>query len=152
MNRRSEIALSPAEQQAFLASVRTITLSSIDAQGYPHTVAMWFTITDGLVHMTSFRKAQKIVNLRRNPKVALLAESGARYAELRGVMIRGRAELVDDVELCTRILIDIQSRYFGTPESETRVSLARQAPKRIVMRIHPERIASWDHSKLGGVY
>ncbi len=27
--------------------------------------------------MTSFRKAQKVVNIRRNPKVSLLAESGS---------------------------------------------------------------------------
>lgn len=144
--------MSPAEQQAFFSSVRTITLSSIDAQGYPHTVAMWFAIIDGLVHMTTFRKAQKVVNIRRNPKVAVLAESGARYSELRGVMIRGRAELVDDLDLCTRILTDIHSRYFGAPDGELRGSLARQAPKRIAVRVHPERIASWDHSKLGGTY
>lgn len=144
--------MSPDERRRFLTEVRTITLSSIDGQGYPHSVAMWFTVIDGLVHMTTFRKSQKVVNLRRNAKVALLAESGARYSELRGLLIRGQAELVDDVALCGRILGDIQARYFGPPDAEHRSSLERQAPKRIVLRIHPERVASWDHSKLGGGY
>jgi len=152
MNRRAEIAMSVDEQKAFLASTRTLILSSIDRRGYPHSVAMWFAIFGGLVHMTTFRKAQKVLNIRRNPKVALLAEAGVRYAELRGLMIRGRAELVEDVDLCTKILTDIQTRYFGPLTEAEREQLHRQAAKRVAIRVHPERVASWDHSKLGGTY
>jgi PPOX class probable F420-dependent enzyme len=152
MNRRNLIAMTADEQSAFLANARTLILSSIDGQGYPHSVAMWFALIDGLVHMTSFRKAQKVVNLRRNPRVALLAESGTTYAELRGLMIRGRAEVVDDLELCTRVLMEVQPRYFGPADPSVRDVLRKQAEKRVVIRIHPERVASWDHSKLGGAY
>ena len=28
----------------------------------------------------------------------------------------------------------------------------RQAEKRAVVRVHPKRVISWDHNKLGGVY
>ncbi len=144
--------MSPEDQQRFLADTRTITLSSIDGQGYPHSVAMWFGIIDGKIHMTTFRKSQKVVNLRRNPKIAVLAESGVRYSELRGVLIRGSCELVDDLELCKKILTEIHGRYFGPVDPQNVDGVTRQAPKRIVLRIHPERIASWDHSKLGGGY
>ena len=99
MNRRRDIAMTAEEQTAFLAGSKTLILSTIDGQGYPHSIAMWFSIIDGLVHMTTFRKAQKVLNIRRNPKVSLLAESGTHYSELRGLMIRGRAELVEDAEL-----------------------------------------------------
>ena len=152
MNRRSQITMSADEQRAFLANIKTLTFSTIDGQGYPHSVAMWFSVIDGLVHMTTFRKSQKIVNIRRNPKVSLLAESGAHYSELRGVMIRGRAELVEDAELCLQILTDIQSRYYGPTDGSVREILRAQAAKRVAVRVHPERIASWDHTKLGGVY
>jgi len=140
------------EQSRFLAAVKTIVLSSIDSRGYPHSVAMWFSVKDGVVHMTTFRKSQKVLNIRRNPKVSLLAESGATYTELRGVMIRGRAEIVEDVELCVDILVDIQSRYFGPVDPSVRDILRERATKRVAIRIPPERIASWDHSKLGGAY
>ena len=152
MNRRPLIAMKPEEQAAFLAGIKTVTLSSIDGQGYPHSIAMWFSVIDGLVHMTTFRKSQKVVNIRRNPKVSLLAESGVHYSELRGLMFRGHAELIEDVELCTRILTDIQSRYYGSADGSVRELLRAQAAKRVAIRVHPERIASWDHSKLGGVY
>ena len=152
MNRRPLIAMTPEEQAAFLAGIKTVTLSSIDGQGYPHSIAMWFSVIDGLVHMTTFRKSQKVVNIRRNPKVSLLAESGVHYSELRGLMFRGHAELIEDVELCTQILTDIQSRYYGSADGSVRELLRAQAAKRVAIRVHPERIASWDHSKLGGVY
>ena len=152
MNRRNQIAMTADEQAAFLANAKTIILTSIDSRGYPHSVAMWFALIDGLVHMTTFRKAQKVVNLQRNPKVALLVESGTHNSELRGLLIRGDAELVEDVDLCTEILVDIQSRYYGSTDPAVREALKKQAEKRVAVRVPPDRVASWDHSKLGGAY
>ena len=37
---------------------------------------MAYMVKDGCIYMTSFRKAQKVVNARRNPKVAVMIESG----------------------------------------------------------------------------
>ena len=152
MNRRNQIAMTADEQSAFLAAAKTLVLSSIDSRGYPHSVAMWFALIDGLVHMTSFAKAQKVVNIRRNPKVSLLAESGTTYSQLRGLLIRGDAEIVDDPELCLSILADVQPRYFGPLDSSVREVLRKQAAKRVAIRVHPVRVSSWDHTKLGGVY
>ena len=152
MNRRAQIAMTPEEQATFLAGTKTLILSSVDSSGYPHSVAMWFSLIDGIVHMTTFRKSQKILNLRRNPRVSLLAESGTHYAELRGLMIRGQADIVEDVDLCTDILADIHSRHSGSNAASARDILRRQATKRVAIRVRPKRIASWDHSKLGGVY
>ena len=68
----------------------TIILVSIGGDGYPHAVPMWFIVDDdGCVSMTTYGRSQKAVNLRRNPQVALLVESGVRYDELKGVLIRG---------------------------------------------------------------
>ena len=152
MNRRNQIAMTAEEQSAYLAAAKTLILTSIDGQGYPHAVAMWFALIDGLVHMTSFAKAQKIVNMRRNPKVSLLAESGAVYSELRGLLIRGEAEVIEDTELCLTILGNVQPRYFGPMSPSAREALRKQASKRVAIRIHPVRVSSWDHTKLGGVY
>ena len=46
--------------------------------------------------MTSYGKAQKVLNIRRNPKVALMIETGDAYGELRGVMVRGHCEIIDE--------------------------------------------------------
>ena len=75
MNRQNQIKMTPEEQQAYLSKARTMTLCTIDKDGYPHAVAMAFMMKDDCVYMTSFRKAQKVVNIRRNPKVAVMVES-----------------------------------------------------------------------------
>jgi hypothetical protein len=31
-------------------------------------------------------------------------------------------------------------------------ALVAQAPKRVAIHFRPERVATWDHRKLGGVY
>src|SRR5439155_24776814 len=71
-------------------------LSTINMDGLPHLVAMNYFALAGAFYMTSYGKAQKVVNIRSNPRVALMIEAGDEYAELRGVMIRGRCEILED--------------------------------------------------------
>lgn len=154
MKRRNVIALTPDEQRQYLADAHTIILVSNDHLGYPHPVAMWFTVDpDGTVCMTTFRKSQKAVNLRRDPRCALLVESGKTYPELKGLLIRGRAELVEDTEQVLDVLERINGKYQQWPGDGLRDAMRHQAEKRCLIRITPERVASWDHAKLGaGVY
>jgi general stress protein 26 len=114
---------------------------------------MWYVVDDaGRVVMTTFRKSQKVVNVQRDPRCALLLETGRTYPTLKGVLIRGRAEIVDDVEQVLDVLERVNVKYHGAAQDGMRDALRTQATKRIVLRVHPERISSWDHSKLGGVY
>jgi PPOX class probable F420-dependent enzyme len=153
-SRRNQIALTPEEGHRYLADAKTIILTSIDQRGFPHPVAMWFAVEpDGGIVMTTFRKSQKVVNLRRNPKCALLVESGTSYEALKGLLIRGHAEIQEGTERVLDVLGQIQPRY-GMPGTagEMREAMRGQAAKRVVIRILPERQSSWDHAKLGGVY
>src|ERR1041385_2278988 len=93
---RPDIRLTQDEQAAFLRANRKCALATIDQHGFPHVVAMNFRERDGAYYMTSYGKAQKVVNIRRNPKVAIMVESGGGYAELKGVMVRGECEIIDD--------------------------------------------------------
>src|SRR5215470_19126197 len=96
MNRRRQIQLSPDEQAAFFREQRKAALATLDQHGFPHVVAMNYFAKDGALYMTSYAKAQKVVNIRRDPKVALMIETGDGYAEFRGLMIRGRCEIIED--------------------------------------------------------
>jgi nitroimidazol reductase NimA-like FMN-containing flavoprotein (pyridoxamine 5'-phosphate oxidase superfamily) len=89
MSRRHEIQFTPEEQASLLSQPHKAALATIDKEGFPHVVAMGYRYKDGVIYMTSYGKAQKVVNVRRNPKVGVLVEVGERYADFRGVMIRG---------------------------------------------------------------
>lgn len=148
MNRQSQIKMTPEEQKQYLKQARTMTLCTIDKDGYPHAVAMAFMVKDGCVYMTSFRKAQKVVNARRNPKVAVMVESGTQYNELRGVMIRGRCEIIDDADEVWKVMREIRAFQEGGTPAPANAVVQERAKKRSILKITPEKITSWDHSKL----
>ncbi len=148
MAERPDIRLTPEEQAAFLRDHRKGALATIDRHGFPHVVAMNFTVRDGAFYMTSYGKAQKVVNIRRNPKVALMVETGSRYAELKGVMVRGECEILEGAEAADRVFA-----WMAEDRREPRpAGAAKSAPKRVVLKIVPSRTVTWDHSKLGGRY
>ena len=155
MKQRDAIALTPAERRDYIATARTLTLCSNGPHGYPHAVAMWFVVDDdGTVWMTTFRKAQKAVNIDRDPKVALHIESGETYETLQGVLIRGDAEVVRDEQVVFRTLQRVHAKMAGAfPDAAGAEDVMRwQAQKRVALKITPRRVSSWDHGKLGGRY
>src|SRR6516165_3429436 len=150
MNRRRQIQLTPDEQEAFLRDHRKAALATIDQNGFPHLVAMNFLAKDGAFYMTSYAKAQKVVNIRRDPKVALMIESGNAYAELRGVTVRGHCQIIEGAEAVRAAFAGMaEARGAGPARASGSVD---SAPKRVVLKIIPEKITSWDHRKLGGTY
>src|SRR6201997_5807287 len=111
MNRRRQIQLSPDEQAAFFREQRKAALATLDSDGFPHVVAMNYFAKDGAFYMTSYAKAQKIVNIRRNPKVALMVEAGDKYSELQGVMVRGHCEIIEGADAVRTVFAEMaQSR------------------------------------------
>src|SRR5215831_19349301 len=150
MNRRRQIQFNSEEQAAFLREHRKAALATIDRNGVPHLVAMNFCAKDGAFFMTSYSKAQKVVNIRRNPKVALMVEAGNSYAELRGVMIRGRCEILEG-EAAVRAAFEGRA-VAQTDPAPVNPGAAASAPKRVVLKIVPEKVVTWDHRKLPGKY
>jgi len=147
--RRRQIQLTASEQAAFFNAHRKCTLATLDAEGYPHLVAMNYGVKDGTFYMTSYGKAQKVLNIRRNPKVALMIETGGSYAELQGVMVRGICDILEGGEAVHDAWAIISREGAGPRRRETNDS----APKRVVLKVTPPlRIVSWDHTKLGGRY
>ena len=147
---RPDISLSPEEQAAFLRENRKCALATIDKDGFPHLVAMTFYEKDGAFWMTSYGKAQKVVNIRRSPKVGLMIESGDSYGELRGVMVRGTCELLEDPAAVEAVFAEMGRQRDPSEPRPTRP--AAVTTKRVVLKVVPHKIFTWDHRKLGGRY
>ena len=145
---RRQIQLSAVEQAAFFNKHRKCSLATLDADGYPHLVAMNYGVKDGIFYMTSYGKAQKVLNIRRDPKVALMMEAGGSYAELQGVMVRGVCDIVEGEDAVREAWAIVSRSDDPARRRETNDS----APKRVVLKVTPLRIVSWDHTKLGGRY
>ena len=156
MSRRAQIRMTDEEVQKFLAQTKTIILCSIGKDGFPHPMPMWFGLEeDGAVIMTTFTKSQKIQNLKRDPRVTLLAEAGEEYSDLRGVVIQGKAEVDAELDNVFEVLRNVSARNGTIGSEETpaiREGLRATAKKRCLIRVRPDKVVSWDHRKLGGVY
>jgi general stress protein 26 len=150
MNRRRQIRLSTEEQAVLFRKHRKAALATLDNEGFPHVVAMNYFVKDGDFYMTSYGKAQKVVNIRRNNKVAAMIEEGNAYFELRGVMVRGHCEIIEDADAVSASFAGMAEAR-GTTYARSQGSVD-SAPKRVVLKVIPEKITSWDHSKLGGAY
>jgi hypothetical protein len=75
---------------------------------------------------------------------------GDAYGELRGVMIRGRCEILEG-EAAVRAAFEGRAVAQANPAPVT-PGAAASAPKRVVLEIVPEKVVSWDHRKLGERY
>lgn len=148
--KRSSIKFTPQEQEEFLKKNQKAALATLDQHGFPHVVAMNYVYHDGAFYMTSYGKAQKVVNIRRNPKVGLMVETGRVYNELQGVLVRGHCEIIEDpsqVMASWRKMGEAQGGTSGVPRQA-----AASMTKRVVLKIVLEKISSWDHTKLVGKY
>ncbi|MGW4399015.1 pyridoxamine 5'-phosphate oxidase family protein [Amycolatopsis nivea] len=148
-NQRAQIEMTPEEVSAYLASQRTATLVSLGPDGHPHAVAMWYGVIDGVLWFETKAKAQKAVNLRRDPRVTVLIEDGLTYDVLRGVSLEGRAEVVDDPDALWAVGVNVWERYHGEYTDEVKPMVEFMLRKRVAIRVDVERVRSWDHRKLG---
>ena len=150
MPERPDIRLTADQQAVYLRANRKCALATLDKDGFPHVTAMNFVMRDGAFYMTSYGKAQKVVNIRRNPKTAIMVETGSAYAELKGVMVRGECQIIegeDAVHLVWAWSAEARGETYRRP-----AGASSSAPKRVVLKIVPHKIVTWDHSKLGGRY
>ncbi len=151
--------MSAGEVDAFLRSRHTLQVATHGPDGFPHVAPMWFVVEDGKVAFRSFTKSQKIVNLGRDPKLTVLAETGLAYSELQGVMIKGEAELITDRDRVLAMYGALAARYpmvgdapVELPPDALEAAFGRYADKNTAVVVHPVDVISWDHTKLDGGY
>jgi len=156
---RKDISMTDEEVTAFLNETSILQVATIGRDGAPHLAPMWFVMDGDSIVFRSFTRSQKIVNLVRDPRLTVLTEDGDAYAELRGVMIKAEARLVDDPAYVLGIYGRLAAKYTIVGDAPTELSsedleaaFGRAASKNTAVIVEPITVASWDHRKLGGAY
>ena len=152
VKQRNKIVMSQDEIDEFLQGRHSMTMSTINADGSIHSIAMWYGFLEGSVAIESKKKAQKVQNLLRNPNLTMLVEDGETYETLRGVTLIGKGEIVEDPERMFEAGVSVFDRYFAPYTDEMRGAVEMMLNKRVVVKLNVERIISWDHRKLNGGY
>jgi PPOX class probable F420-dependent enzyme len=149
VKQRDIIKMTPEEVDAFIHERRPMTMCSINHDGSIHAVAMWYGFVDGAVAVETKAKAQKAQNLQRDPRLTCMFEDGDYYEELRGVELVGRAEVIDDPERMFELGVSVFERYYSPYTEDLRPFVETMLNKRVVIKLHVDRVVSWDHRKLG---
>lgn len=128
---------------AFLAEVRFARLATIDRNGFPHNVPIWFAVepsADGGhdIVFVSDRSATKTRNVLANPKAGVTI--GGDATDGQGYLIRGTVTVEDDPDqAATHRMID---RYEG---GTARAATLREEWKDddiVVLRLRPTSVVS----------
>jgi PPOX class probable F420-dependent enzyme len=153
-SKRDQIRMTDDEVRAFLEAGRDLQVASINRDGTPHLVTMWYVVDDdGEIAFWTFGKSQKVQNLRRDPRITVLVATGDTYDELKGVSISGRAEVIDEYDDVVAYGLRVHGARGGAAgDDAVPESVAAQARKRVVIVVKPEKVVTWDHTKLGGGY
>lgn len=152
MSRRDEIKMTADEQAEYLRGRHVLNVATIGADGRVHLVAMWYGFLGDDVAFWTYARSQKIVNLRRDPRLTGLIETGDEYSELKGVELVGQGIVLDDRATIQAVGESVWERYTGPVDDAAREAVAVVGAKRVAVRFDVEKVVSWDHTKLGGRY
>ena len=139
-----------------LVGNRKVQLATINPDGYPHLVTMYYALVGGKIAFWTYRTSQKALNLARDPRISCLVETGDAYFDLRGVQIQGSVETITDPDAVYQIGVAIgdvmgnarSDAAAGADSAAINEYVANAARKRYGYIVEPVRVISWDHSKL----
>jgi PPOX class probable F420-dependent enzyme len=145
---RNQVAMTAEEIDAFIVEKHTLSIATLNRDGSIHMVAMWYGFLEGEVAFETKAKSQKVQNLRRNPTITCMVESGDTYNELKGVQIIGRAEIFDERDRMLEMGKSVFERHVGPYTDDMLPAVEMMLNKRVGIKVDHTRVASWDHTKL----
>jgi PPOX class probable F420-dependent enzyme len=131
------MTLDDARIQKFLATKQIAVLATVQADGAPLAMAMWFLHDPTTLTMISEAHLQKVKNLRRDPRVSVVVEASD---PLRGVAVQGRAEFLPDGAERRALVERFHAKY---ADLETYWRGQAMPADRVMFRIAPERVRLW---------
>jgi PPOX class probable F420-dependent enzyme len=134
--------MTDAEVEAFLRTEppHTGKIGTVRKDGSPHVAPVWFALDDdGRIVFTTGATTVKGHSLARDPRLAICVDD--ERPPFSFVLVEGRAEIVDDVDLVRRWATVIGGRYMGADRAEE-YGARNGVPGELLIRVHPEKVTS----------
>ncbi|MEU5633440.1 pyridoxamine 5'-phosphate oxidase family protein [Streptomyces rishiriensis] len=148
--RGRKIMMTSGELDAFLTVQRTCRVATVSTDGAPHVSALWFLWDGNALWLYSVVRSKRWTDLRRDPRVAIVIDTGEEYDTLRGVELSGAVEFVGEIprtgELCAEL--DAVETLFA--RKNFGLDAMPHDGRHAWVRLKPEKVVSWDFRKLGG--
>jgi hypothetical protein len=138
---REELRLDPPELEKLLAEAREVHVATVSPGGVPHVVPLWFVWHDGAVWVNSLIKSRRTRDVAAGSPVAVCADTGYEYEDLRGAVLKGRFTDASADPGLPQAQGMFARKYWGGDE----VPAVRS---HVWMKLAPEHVASWDFRKI----
>ena len=135
------VTLAEPRIQRFLGTKDVIVLATVQRDGSPLAMPMWFLPDTESLVMISVADTQKVRNLRRDPRVSVVAESVSASGAICGVTVQGRAEFLDDGPERRALAARLLTKY--DPRLERLWGGCEMPPNRVMFRITPVHVKDW---------
>ena len=123
----------------FVALERVSRVATAGAGGMPHLVPVCHVLTGGKVYFASGDKGRKVKNVGQNPLVTVTVDVYSdHWATLKGVMIQGRARLIERGPRFQRVRELLYRKYL-----QYRRDAAISPADSVVVEVTPIRVFSW---------
>jgi PPOX class probable F420-dependent enzyme len=144
------VKLSEEEIWLRLAGAHTAIVTTLRRDGMPISLPVWFVVEDRTVVFSSPTRARKVDRLVRDPRAALLVESGRYWRDLAAVHLTGTVQFERDKAEIQRLDGLIARKYAPYRDTAAMPHKAQQhyAEKTFMRLVPEERVLSWDNSRI----
>lgn len=151
-----ELALTPDEIDAIMTTSWNMRIATHSPGGRINLTPLWFGWAGGRVY--TFCRGQKVRNLRRDPAATVLVDRNERFPELQGIMLQGRAAVLEDAAAeaadphLDEARLQMGAKYASGregPAADGRHGGTASGRSRRWVVFEPERAVTWDNFKLG---
>jgi nitroimidazol reductase NimA-like FMN-containing flavoprotein (pyridoxamine 5'-phosphate oxidase superfamily) len=123
----------------FVTWERVSRVATAGAAGVPHLVPVCHVLAGGKVYFASGDDGRKVKNIVENPRVTLTVDLYSdHWGTLKGVMIQGRARLIERGPRFRRIRDRLYRKYPQYPREA-----ALSPSDSVVIELTPTRVFSW---------
>ncbi|MFB6284646.1 MAG: pyridoxamine 5'-phosphate oxidase family protein [Halobacteria archaeon] len=141
------VAMNDDEIQEVLSQPRPMRFATYSPDGFPHVVPVWHACIDDAVYFDTDEDSVKVRNVRETGVGAGVVDDGSKYTELRGVLIQGKASVVEDEDEREKVLLHNLDKYFDGEIPEM-VRQRNEMVDRVSIKLEKDHVTSWDFSKV----
>jgi nitroimidazol reductase NimA-like FMN-containing flavoprotein (pyridoxamine 5'-phosphate oxidase superfamily) len=139
-----KLAMTDEELHDFLGEERVLRLATVDADGWPAVVPVWYVWHEGALWVWNLTRAKRTARLEEGTRAAFVIDGGEEYVELRGVSGRLDYAFVPDDDVPLAVRVGFSQKYFGSDQP------IEPADHHAWIRFEPLTLATWDFRKQYG--
>jgi PPOX class probable F420-dependent enzyme len=126
-----------------LATRLVATLATIEPDGTPYAVAVWYASGEETIVLATGSHSRKVGNIERDQRATLMLHDSRPGLEVCGASIACTAEIVRGQ--AAKPFVDLVHRRYVTPEGERLPEVVRfLASDDVALLLHPLRAVTWD--------